>query len=84
MYGSMVDTQSATAEWGEEKRKKPQGKNIMSASAMQGGHNDTRDDRVAVASAGPYANHLHLIRNRSAPERSTGYWLMVYVPLDTK
>jgi len=23
----------------EERRKKPQGKNIMSASAMQGGHN---------------------------------------------
>jgi len=25
---------------------------------------DTRDDRVAVASAGPYANHLHLTADR--------------------
>jgi len=41
MCGSMVDIQSATAEIrrGKKKdRKKPQGKNIMSASAMQGGH----------------------------------------------
>jgi len=41
----MVDIQSATAEIRrgkeeeEEERKKPQGKNIMSASATQGGHN---------------------------------------------
>jgi len=41
----MVDIQSAAAEIRrgkeiEERRKKPQGKNIMSASArMQGGHN---------------------------------------------
>jgi len=38
----MVDIQSTTAEirQGEKRRKrnKPQGKNIMSASAMQGGH----------------------------------------------
>ena len=43
MCGSMVDIQSATAviRRGKEdrKKKKPQGKNIMSASAMQGGHN---------------------------------------------
>jgi len=44
MCASMVDIQSATAEIRrgkkeEEDRKKPQGKNIMSASAMQGGHN---------------------------------------------
>jgi len=40
----MVDIQSTAAEITrgkkieEERRKKPQGKNIMSASAMQGGH----------------------------------------------
>jgi len=51
MCGSMVDIQSATAEIRrltaeirrgkkkiEDRKKKPQGKNIMSASAMQGGH----------------------------------------------
>jgi len=42
---SMVDIQSATAEIRrgkkkKERRKKPQGKNIMSASATQGGHNN--------------------------------------------
>jgi len=26
--------------------------------------NEARDDRVAVASAGPYANHLHLTSDR--------------------
>jgi len=45
MCKSMVDIQSATAEIRrgikkEDRRKKPQGKNIMSASATQGGHND--------------------------------------------
>jgi len=41
MCGSMVDIQSPTAEirQGKERKKKPQGKNIMSASATQGGHN---------------------------------------------
>jgi len=45
MCGSMVDIQSAAAEIRrgrkkeEEDRKKPHGKNIMSASATQGGHN---------------------------------------------
>jgi len=41
MCGSMVDIQSAAAEIRrgiKKDRKKPQGKNIMSASAMQGGH----------------------------------------------
>jgi len=41
MCGSMVDIQSATAEirQGKKDRKKtPQGKNIMCASAAQGGH----------------------------------------------
>jgi len=38
----MVDIQSATAEikrGKKEERQKPWGKNIMSTSAMQGGHN---------------------------------------------
>jgi len=43
MCGSIVDIQSATVEIRrgkkeERKKKKPQGKNIMSASATQGGH----------------------------------------------
>jgi len=41
MCGSMVDIQSAMAEIRrgiKNDKKKPQGKNIMSASAMQGGH----------------------------------------------
>jgi len=44
----MVDIQSATAEIRrgikkeEDRRKKPQGKNIMSASATQGGHNQQK------------------------------------------
>jgi len=40
----MVDIQSAAAEirrGKKDRRKKPQGKNIMSASATQGGHNNT-------------------------------------------
>jgi len=45
MCGSMVDIQSVAAEIRRgikkiEDRKKPQGKNIMSASATQGGHNN--------------------------------------------
>jgi len=46
MCGIMVNIQSLTAEIRREKRrkkkkkKKPQGKNIMSVSAMQGGHNE--------------------------------------------
>jgi len=46
MCGSIVDIKSATAEIRRGKReedrrekKKPQDKNIMSASATQGGHN---------------------------------------------
>jgi len=42
MCGSMVDIQSVAAEnrrgIKKKDRKKPQGKNIMSASATQGGH----------------------------------------------
>jgi len=41
MCGSMVDIQSPTAEIRQgKKNKKPQGKNIMSASATQGDHNN--------------------------------------------
>jgi len=45
MCASMADIQSATAEIRqgkkelEDRQKKPQGKNIMSISAMHGGHN---------------------------------------------
>jgi len=43
MCGSMADIQSAAAEIRrgikKEDRKKPHGKNIMSASATQGSHN---------------------------------------------
>ena len=40
MCRSMVDIQSPTAEIrrGKKEREKSQGKNVMSASAMQGGH----------------------------------------------
>ena len=48
MFGSMVGMQSEAAEIrrGIKKidRKKSQGKNIMSASAKQGGHNKTKSD----------------------------------------
>ena len=41
MCRNMVDIQSATTEItrGKKRRNKPQGKNIMSASATQGSHN---------------------------------------------
>jgi len=51
MFGGMVDIQSAAAEIRRgikkedrkiEDRKKSQGKNIMSASATQGGHNEVQ------------------------------------------
>jgi len=42
----MVEIQCATGEIrrGKQKKKKPQGKNIMSASATQGGHNKGNKD----------------------------------------
>ena len=45
MCGSMIDIQSAMAKITrgkkrKKKKEKPQGKNIMSASATQGGHNE--------------------------------------------
>jgi len=46
----MVDIQSAMAEIRrgkkEERKKKPQGKNIMSASATQGGHKNTWQQNI--------------------------------------
>jgi len=50
MCGSMVDIECAAAEIRrgiKKDRKKPQGKNIMSASAMQGGHNNTMGKAVS-------------------------------------
>jgi len=46
MCGSMVDIQSPTAEIRREKKKerKKQDKNIMSASATKGGHNNKIPD----------------------------------------
>ena len=48
MCGSMVDIQSAAAEIRrgikKEDRKKSQGKNIMSASATQGGHKKKKEE----------------------------------------
>jgi len=52
MCGSMVDIHSAAAEIRRgikkkiEDRKKSQGKNIMSASARQGGHNQPTTKKV--------------------------------------
>jgi len=48
MRASLVDIQSATAEikrgkTKKNKKKKKQDKNILSASATQGGHNNTRN-----------------------------------------
>jgi len=49
----MVDIQSPTAEIRrgikKKDRKKPQGKNIMSASAMQGGHNKLEFWHLGIA-----------------------------------
>jgi len=50
----MVDVQSVAAEIRrgkkkEDRRKKPQGKNIMSASATQGGHKERKIDRRTTA-----------------------------------
>jgi len=53
MCRSLVDIQSATAEIGrgiKKDRKKPQGKNIMSASATQGGHKKVKYSRLQIKS----------------------------------
>jgi len=44
MCGRMVDMQSATAENRQEKKKKPRLQNKMTASGMQGGHNNLNVD----------------------------------------
>jgi len=64
MCGSMADIQSPTAEirrgkkeW-KKKNKKPQLQNIMSASAMQGGHNKYRNG-VLKSSSYAAKKHVH-------------------------
>jgi len=48
MCGSMADIQSATAEIrrGKQEERQKQDKNIMSASATQGGHNKAKNASV--------------------------------------
>jgi len=52
MCASIAGIQSVTAEIKrgkkKERKKKPQGKNIMSASAMQGSHNKRQDGNIIV------------------------------------
>ena len=59
MCRSTVDIHSATAEirrGKKERKKKPQGKNIMSASAIQGGHkNESKHCEM-----GPVRQNLHV------------------------
>jgi len=57
MCQSMVDIQPAAAEIRrgikkeqEDRRKKPQGKNIMSTSAMQGSHNKAKRYLLVIGS----------------------------------
>jgi len=60
MCGSMVDIQSAAAEIRrgiKKDRKKLQGKNIMSASATQGGHNKLKGHSVISTGIIQHATH---------------------------
>jgi len=61
MRGSMVDIQSATTEISRGKKKKLQGnrKNIMSASATQGGHNYIVPAVAIVHVSQLYARHFY-------------------------
>jgi len=66
MCGSMVDIQSATAEIRQgkkkiERKKKPQGENIMSASATQGGH---KNWRIIMENTMTKHNMLRIVSNR--------------------
>ena len=65
MCGSMVDIQSAAAEIRrgikKEDGKKPQGKNIMSASATQGGH---KNEKVTNDAENSTLGLLHAVENR--------------------
>ena len=60
MCGSMADIQSAAAEIRrgkkERKKKKPPGKNIMSASATQGGHKNQYSSEVGSVKCGVLYN----------------------------
>jgi len=72
MCRSMVDIQCAAAEIRRgkkiERRNKPQGKNIMSASATQGGHNNKK----AVLSQGTRSRDAgHLYRKLARNDRAT-------------
>ena len=76
MCGSMVDIQSAAAEIRrgikkeKEDRKKLQGKNIMSASATQGGH-ITRQ-RMVVSTSNLVETFTARCASRDALSRSVG------------
>jgi len=90
MCGSMVDIQSQTAdirrgekEEERKKKKKPQGKNIMSASAMQGGHNTLNCRRETARLSVTFKNTTvaggnDVVFNRS--ERQTDTRLTVSFP----
>ena len=62
MCGSMVGIQSPTAEnrQGKKRRKmeKPQDKNIMSASATQGGHNESQGRNFATKNGGDFGRNM--------------------------
>jgi len=46
--------------------------------------NEARDDGVAVASAGPYANHLHFLlqTDNHASTSSLNFYLLDALPVD--
>jgi len=68
MCGSMVDIQPAAAEIRRgiknEDRKKPQGKNIMYASAMQGGHNNELVLLISIFAIWQISNRQKLHRQQ--------------------
>jgi len=69
----MVDIQSVAAEirrGKKDRRKKPQGKNIMSASATQGGHNK----RLGTTAALDGANNT---RWNCSKDQSSSVWTEV-------
>ena len=71
MCGIMVDIQSATAEIrrGKKKKNKLQDKNIMSASATQGGHKNDFRGIVLPFSSYNYTNTMH---QKIRPKEQTG------------
>jgi len=72
MCRNMVDIQSVTAEIRqrikkiEDRRKKPQGKNIMSTFAMQGGHNHGRLSDTVI--------QLRSIYRHTDMKRTENHW----------